>query len=123
VDYARTRLKEAGIEGVVVMRMVGHDQRVTVTPGGYYSGSSYRTFGGYYSSYYSPYVTTMAYSPPTVRTDTEVSIETLIYSLNSDQLLWAATSRTTNPENLASLVDEVADAVANEVVKQGLIVR
>jgi hypothetical protein len=123
VDYARTRFKEAGVEGVVVMRMVGHDQRVTVTPGGYYSGSAYRTFGSYYSSYYSPYVTTMSYSPPSVRTDTEVSIETLIYSLNSDQLLWAATSRTTNPENLASLVDEVADAVANEVVKQGLIAR
>jgi hypothetical protein len=65
----------------------------------------------------------MTYSPPSVRTDTEVSIETLIYSLNSDKLLWAATSRTTNPENLASLVDEVADAVANEVVKQGLIAR
>lgn len=32
VDYARARFKEAGVEGVVVMRMVGHDQRVIVEP-------------------------------------------------------------------------------------------
>jgi hypothetical protein len=52
-----------------------------------------------------------------------VSIETLIYSLNNDKLLWAGTSRTSNPAGLSSLVDEVADAVAREVVKEGLIAR
>lgn len=63
------------------------------------------------------------YSTGSVRTDTVVSIETLIYSLNNDKLLWAGTSRTSNPEGLSSLVDEVADAVSSEVVKQGLIAR
>ncbi len=122
VDYARTRFKEAGVDAVIVMRMVSRDQRVTVDPGGY-SGGVYRSFGSYYSSYYSPYVTTMNYRPPSVRTDTEVSIETLIYALKSDKLIWASTSRTSNPAGLSGLVDEVADAVAKEVVKQGLVAR
>jgi hypothetical protein len=122
LDYARAHFKEAGVEGIVVMRLVDRDQRVTVDPGGY-SGSAYRSFGSYYSSYYSPYVRGMHYSPPSVRTDTRVSIETLIYSLHNDKLLWASTSRTTNPAGLSGLVDEVADAVAKEVVKQGLIAR
>lgn len=118
-DYARARFKEAGVEGVVVMRLVGHDQRIIVDPRGF-SSSTYRSFGSYYPSY--GMVTT--YSTGSVRTDTVVSIETLIYSLkNNDKLLWAGTSRTSNPEGLSSLVDEVADAVANEVVKQGLIAR
>jgi hypothetical protein len=52
-----------------------------------------------------------------------VTIETLIYSLNKDQLLWAGTSRTSNPEGLQALVYEVADAVASQLVKQGLIAR
>lgn len=73
VDYARARFKEAGVEGVVVMRMVGHDQRVIVEPGGF-SSSTYRSFGSYYPSY--AMVTT--YSTGSVRTDTVVSIETLI---------------------------------------------
>ena len=118
VDYALARFKEAGVEGVVIMRMVGHDQRVVVEPGGF-SSSRYRSFGSYYPSY--GMVTT--YSTGSVRTDTVVSIETLIYSLNNDKLLWAGTSRTSNPAGLSSLVDEVADAVAREVVKEGLIAR
>jgi len=58
-----------------------------------------------------------------VQTDTEVTIETLIYSLTHDKLLWAGTSRTSNPEGIQGLVTEVANAVAGEVAKQGLVAR
>lgn len=118
VDYARTRFKEAGVEGVVIMRLVAHDQRVIVDPGGF-SGSAYGTFGSYYSSYGME----LTYSTGSVQTDTVVTIETLIYSLNQDKLLWAGTSRTSNPEGVQSLITEVADAVSSQVVKQGLVAR
>jgi hypothetical protein len=118
VDYARARFKEAGVEGVVIMRLVGHDQRVIVDPGGF-SGSAYGSFGSYYSSY----GVGVSYSTGSVQTDTVVTIETLIYSLNQDKLLWAGTSRTSNPEGLQSLITEVADAVASQMVKQGLVAR
>jgi hypothetical protein len=118
VDYARARFKEAGVEGVVVMRVVGHDQRVIVDPGGF-SGTAYSSFGSYYSSY----GVGVSYSTGSVQTDTVVMIETLIYSLNQDKLLWAGTSRTSNPEGVQSLIAEVADAVARQVVKQGLVAR
>jgi hypothetical protein len=118
VDYARARFKEAGVEGVVVMRVVGHDQTVVVDPGGF-SGSAYSSFGSYYSSY----GVGVTYSTGSVQTDTVVTLETLIYSLNQDKLLWAGTSRTSNPEGLQSLITEVADAVASQVAKQGLVAR
>jgi len=118
VDYARARFKEAGVEGVVIMRVVGHDQTVIVDPGGF-SGSAYSSFGSYYSSY----GVGVTYSTGSVQTDTVVTLETLIYSLNQDKLLWAGTSRTSNPEGLQSLITEVADAVASQVVKQGLVAR
>jgi hypothetical protein len=118
VDAARARFKEAGVEGVVIMRMVGHDQTVIVDPGGF-SGEAYGTFGSYYSSY----GMSVSYSTGSVQTETEISIETLIYSLNRDKLIWAGTSRSSNPEGLQGLVTEVADAVANQVAKQGLVAR
>ena len=118
LDYARARFKEAGVEGVVVMRVVGHDQRVIVDPGGF-SGAAYGSFGSYYSSY----GVAVSYSSGSVQTDTEVTVETLVYSLTQDKLLWAGTSRTSNPEGIQSLVIEVADAVASQMSKQGLIVR
>ena len=118
LDYARARFKQAGVDGVVIMRLVGHDQRVIVDPGGF-SGSVYGSFGSYYSSY----GVGISYSTGSVQTDTEVTIETLIYSLTHDKLLWAGTSRTSNPEGVQGLVTEVANAVAGEVAKQGLVAR
>ncbi|HEY2679235.1 MAG TPA: hypothetical protein VGI65_19875 [Steroidobacteraceae bacterium] len=114
-DAARSRLKEAGANGVVVMRVVGRDQQVTVSPGAptpaYYGG-----FGPYWG-----YGWNYAYSQPTVYTDTLISVETLVYSLDRDKLLWASTSRTTNPKDLATMVTEVAAATVNEMTKQGLL--
>ena len=118
VDYARAKFKEAGVEGVVVMRVVGHDQTVIGDPGGF-SGEAYGSFGSYYSSY----GVGVSYSTGSVQTDTVVSVETLVYSLSQDKLLWAGTSRTSNPQGVQSLINEVADAVASQMSKQGLIAR
>jgi hypothetical protein len=118
VDYARTRFKEAGVEGVVIMRLIAHDQDTIVDPGGF-SGSAYGTFGSYYSSYGME----LTYSTGSVQTDSVVTLETLIDSLTQDKLLWAGTSRTSNPEGVQSLIAEVADGVSSEVAKQGLVAR
>ena len=114
VDDAIARFKQAGVQGVVVMRLVAHDKQVIVDPGGF-SGSAYTTFGSYYSSYGMQ----VSYSTGSVQTDEVVTIETLIYSLTKDKLLWAGTSRSSNPDSLQSLVTEVADAVAREVGQAG----
>jgi hypothetical protein len=116
-DYARARLKENGVEGVVIMRMVGKDQHTWSDPGGF-AGSAYASFGSYYS-----YGMALSYSTGSTHTETLIAIETLIYSLEDDKLVWASTSHTTNPDNLSHLVHEVADAVAREVRQQGLIAR
>jgi hypothetical protein len=117
VEAARERLKAAGASGVVVMRVIGKDQKVTYTPG--YAS----TFPVYYAGFgpYWSYGWRTVYEPGYLQSDTVVSVETLVYSLIQDKLLWAGTSRTTNPANLDSLVNEVADAVAKEMSKQGLL--
>lgn len=114
-EAARAKLKEAGANAVVTMRIVGKDQQVTYTPG-YTAPSYYGGFGPYWG-----YGWGTVSSPGYLQTDTLVSVETLVYSLDRDKLLWASTSRTTNPENIDSLIKEISDATANEMVKQGLL--
>jgi hypothetical protein len=114
-DAAGTQLKQAGAQGVVIMRVVGKDQQVTYTPGTAYP-AYYGGFGPYWG-----YSWGAAYDPGYLRTDTYVSVETLVYSLNTGKLLWASTSRTTNPQNVETLIKEVADATAKEMAKQGLL--
>jgi hypothetical protein len=115
-DAARASFKAAGCDAVVMMRVVGRDQQVNYTPG-MVMPAPYGGFGPYWG-----YGWGAVYSPPTITTDTIVSVETLVYSLNTDKLLWASSSHTTNPSNLDALVSEVAQATGKEMQKQGLIV-
>jgi hypothetical protein len=94
VDYARARFKEAGVEGVVIMRLIAHDQTVIVDPGGF-SGSVYGSFGSYYSSY----GMSVSYSTGSVQTDTVVTIETLIYSLRQDSSCGGASAARVTPKD------------------------
>jgi hypothetical protein len=115
VDAVKAKLKQAGVQGVVVMRIVGKDQQITYTPG-YVAPAYYGGFGPYWG-----YGWREVYAPGYLTTDTYISIETLIYSLKQDKLLWAGTSRTSNPSNLDKLIQEVADAAAKQMTKQGFL--
>jgi hypothetical protein len=117
-DKARALLKEAGVNAVVISRMVGKDKEVNYTPGtaAPYHGGYYGGFGPYWGHGWGA-----AYDPGYLTTDTYISIETTVYSLPDDKLLWASTSRTANPSNIDSLVNEVADATAKEMKKQGFL--
>jgi hypothetical protein len=114
----RAAVEGAGVAGAVVMRPVGKEKEVVATPVAY-GGPMY---GGYWGGYYgygwgSPY----AYGGTEIRTDTIVSIETLVYSLRQNKLVWAGQSKTTNPTGVDQLVKETSTAVALELQKQGLI--
>lgn len=117
-DRACALLKLAGVDGVVVMREIGATQKVTYTPG-------YAAFPPYYEhlSGYWGYGWRTVYEPGYLTTDTVVSVETLVYSLTRDELLWAGKSKTTNPAQIGRFVDEIADAVAKEMTSQGLLVK
>jgi hypothetical protein len=48
-------------------------------------------------------------------------VETLVYSLERDALLWAGTSRTVNPKVLPAFVAGLADVVSKRLMQQGLL--
>ncbi len=112
---AKALLLRSGAAGVVSMRPVGREQEVVTSPSAY--GSHYGPYwGGYYGHGWSG-----AYSTQEVHINTIVSVETLVYSLKQNKLLWAGQSRTTNPEKVDSFVREIAGEVAKEMKKAGLL--
>jgi hypothetical protein len=112
---ARAALARAQVQGVVVMRPLGVTKDVTVAPA---YGSPY--YSGYWGGYYG-YGWGSPWGSTTVYTDTTVSVETLVYSLKQNQLVWGGRSKTTNPENVNQLISEVASAAADELSEQGLL--
>jgi hypothetical protein len=80
-------------------------------------------YRGYWGGYYGAGWGASYMSGGEIRTDTIVSVETLVYSLKQNKLVWAGQSRTTNPSNVEALVKKLAGATASELQKQGLIAR
>jgi hypothetical protein len=117
-EKAKEFLAKAQVAGVVAMRVVGKDKEVSGSPGGYWGSPSYATFwgAGYYGWGWGG-----VYDPGYIRTDTIVIVETLVYSLEQDKLVWAGQSETTNPSKVGPFIQELTAKAANELKKQGLI--
>ena len=116
-DRARTEIETQGAVGVIVMRPKGQEQQTTVT-GGYYSAPYYGSFwgGGYYG-----YGWGGMYVPPAVYTDTYINIETLVYDLRQNKLVWAGQSKSLNPTDIESFIAELATAVGKELRAKGVV--
>jgi hypothetical protein len=116
-DRAKSYIDKSGAQYAVVMRATGKDKEISGS-GPMYTGPYY---GGFWGGYYG-WGWGAAYSPGYLRTDTVVSVETLVYDLKSDKLVWAGQSETMNPSNAEKMIRELVDEAAREMKKQGLLV-
>ena len=117
-DSARKLLAHSGVDGVITMRVVSRDKVETWVPTAWASQPHYGTWSGYWGRGWRE-----VYEPGYLQTDTIVSVETLVYSFVQDKLLWAGMSETMNPSRADELVRELADKVASQMEKEGLLAR
>ena len=115
-ETAKDWFERAKVEGVVALRPVraeeGREYTAVVWSSGYYP-----TFWGYYGyGWSSAYVT-----PIGGRDTTTITVETLVYDLTRDQLVWAATSETKDPKNLQDFVKDLVKGAVNEMKKMKLV--
>jgi hypothetical protein len=61
------------------------------------------------------------YIPGSEREDTVVVVETLIYSVPRNELLWAGASETKNPKTLQRFIADLAKETTEQLKKQGLV--
>ena len=121
VDTAAARkiAESQQIAGIVIMRLTGKETEVSSSPtysGGYYGSPYYGSaWGAWGSGWGTPYMT------ESVRTDTKVLVETRVYSLEQNLLLWAGTSETWNPSKSDDVIRELSEAVSKEMQRAHLI--
>jgi hypothetical protein len=107
----KTKLKAAGVDGVLVMRMTGVSEQVTAVDG------PYGTFDGYYD-----YAGAAVYAPGYLETDTIVHVVSNLYDLNKNKLIWSGASQTFDPNSAAQFMTDVSKAVAKSLQKDRLII-
>ena len=117
---ARAAAEQARVVGVLVLRPVRIDKELSSTPASF-AGPMY---GGLWGGYHG-----LGWDAPwsvrggELRTDTIIIVETLVYSLAQNKLVWGGQSKTKNPANLDRLIEDTAEQVAHELVRQGLIAK
>jgi hypothetical protein len=114
-DRARPWFERSGVAGVVALRPLSIDTETTYAPP-VWTTTPYTTLWGYYG-----YGWTGVYDPGGSRTDTRLVVETLVYSLPLDKLLWAGVSTTTNPKEAQAFIGDLVGAAIKEMRKQRLV--
>jgi len=119
LDYAKARIKEQGFDIAITMRGVGTDVKQTYVPGNYVSAP----YGSYYGSYwgYHGYAWPSVYEPGYMQATKYVMVETCIYSVPDDKLLWSGRSQTADPSSISQLVREIAGEARKILISQGLV--
>ena len=106
---------DGGFTHVLMMLLADITDETYYVPG----TTSMTYYGGYYGYY--GYGASVYSTPGYYTTDKIYSVETTVYTVNPDELVWTGTTQTTNPSNLQRTIDDVAAAVVYEMQKQGFL--
>jgi hypothetical protein len=112
------------VDAVIVTHMVAVDEETVYRPstgygyggGGYYGGAHY---GGLYNYY--PHVNSYVHNPGYYTTHETYTLETNLYDVKSEELIWSARSRTFSPESVGEVIVDLTKLLIKDLEDKKLI--
>lgn len=101
-----------GYDAVLTLHLIDVQSTTSYVPGTY-QGGYYGWYGMYYGGFYSPGYYTE---------DKNYIIETNVFSVAQNKLLWSGVTSTLNPVDMNRTIDEVWDAVIARMKREGFII-
>jgi hypothetical protein len=117
-DKARPWFEKAGVDGVVAMRIVNVDKE-KVYNAVVWSSSYYGNFWDYYGSSWND-VYMIGTPIGNGRMQTTLAVETLLFNVRENKLIWASVTETTDPESVGAYMKGLVSAVVKQLQKEGL---
>lgn len=116
-EAIRQKIKADGFDGAVTMRLIDVEKEKIYTPGNIaLYPTYYRNFSGYFYRNWS------YYSEPGYYSTTKIyKVETNVYSIKEDKIIWSALTETTDPGGVKKLTEEITKVVYKAMVKEGFI--
>jgi len=108
------KLRQDGFDGVVVMRLATIDKNATYVAGSY--PNYYNSWLGYYSSAYPSFSDPAYYSSAGA-----YNIETNVYSLTKNKLIWTGITSAVNTTDTNKMIDNIIATIKQKMKSQGLI--
>jgi hypothetical protein len=115
-DQLAEKLAQGGFTHLLMVRLADVEKETSYVPGtttGYYGG-----YGRYYG-----YGAGMYTTPGYYTEDKNYFVETAVYSITPDKLLWTGTTKTVNPSKMDKTITEIAETVAEQMKKDGFLLK
>jgi hypothetical protein len=113
----RTKIKEDGFDAAITMRLIDVEKEKVYTPEQRYA---YPVYYSDFSRYYNRnlvYYTTPGYYAVTKK----FIIETVIYSIPDDKIIWSGITETYDPQGVEKLTNEIANAIHKKMLEEGFV--
>ncbi|MBT8469909.1 MAG: hypothetical protein KJN97_14290 [Deltaproteobacteria bacterium] len=126
-DEVRSAVQAGGFDGVLITRLLAVDKEQEYTPASSYNNPRTRFYAGgrglYGQGFYGFYGTTYAkvHEPGYFETSTTIRVETNLYSLATDALVWTGQSATVDPTSIDDARESMTVAVAQKLKAEKLI--
>lgn len=114
-----TAIRESEADMVALTRLVSVDKEETYVPGttSYYAPAS--AAYGFYPYYYSSYE--MVSTPGYYQTDQIYTLETNVYHVKTEKLIWSGVTETVNPETSQDGATDVAYTIVDDMIASKII--
>ena len=118
-DTVAEAIKGKEIDAVVVTHLVAVDEETVYRQ----PTTTYRPTYGYYNGLYSyyPHVHGYVHEPGYYTTHEVVKLETNLYEVESESLVWSAQSRSFAPESAKEVIDDLIKLVIKDLKEKELI--
>lgn len=116
-EALRSKIKNDGFDAAITMRLIDVDKEKIFVPEQHYM---YPMYYSDFSRYY--FRNWMYYTTPGYYTITKkFIIETVIYSIQDDKIIWSGITETYDPEGVERLTNEIAYAIRKKMLQEGFI--
>lgn len=116
-----SELKSAGFEGLLTFALISEKENTKYVPGtthtyAPYASAYYGNYWGYYG-YYAPQVYDSGY----YTTSKVYLVEAVLYDVETEKMVWAARSETTDPASLDKFASDFTSTIAYQLKKDGML--
>lgn len=123
-DEVLKLITDAGYDGAIVLSLLDIKEQTEYVPGQtYYQPAYIGRYGGYYRGFYgySFHAYNAVNTPGYYVEKTNIYIETRLFDIKADDMLWASTSETMDPTNLKEFSQSLARAVVNTLITDKVV--
>jgi hypothetical protein len=115
-DALEAMLTQGGFTHVLIVRLADVEKETSYVPG------TTTAFYGGYGMYYG-YGAGMYGTPGYYQEDKNYFVETAVYSISPNKLLWTGTTKSVNPSKIGNTIDDIALVVTEQMKIDGFLIK